>query len=71
MTSIGAETFMGCRNLKEVIFPKGLKKIDREFFCQCIELTSIVIPEGVTEIGFSPLPSPHRGNPHTCVLSPH
>ena len=45
---IGRQAFYGCRQLKKVILPANLKKIDVGVFKDCINLTEINIPSGVS-----------------------
>lgn len=51
ITSIGQELFYNFKNIKTVILPNSLKRIDTWAFTYCQSLESIVIPEGVTEMG--------------------
>ncbi len=51
VTSTGKDTFYGCKNLKYVNLPDGLKSIGEGAFNYCVSLASVSIPEGVTEIG--------------------
>ena len=40
-----------CRQLKRVVLPSTIKRINNAAFCGCRKLTEINIPEGVEEIG--------------------
>ena len=42
-------TFMGS-NIREVIFPESMKKIQSNMFFRCSELSEVVLPENLTEI---------------------
>lgn len=43
--------FLGCRNLKKVTLPEGLKKIGFQAFSECALLESINFPESLEDIG--------------------
>lgn len=45
--------FKNHKELKSVIFPKGLLSIGDNSFYGCSGMTSVIIPEGVKEIGYS------------------
>ena len=47
---IGTNAFHSCRNLKEVIFNDGLRKIGVGAFYNCTSLESTTLPSTVTEI---------------------
>ena len=51
VTVIGSQAFYGCNDLKTVVLPEGLQKIEYCAFENCTELESINIPDSVTEIG--------------------
>ena len=51
VTSIGANAFEGCADLKEVSLSAGVTSIGNYAFSECESLTGIIIPEGVTRIG--------------------
>ncbi|QTE75569.1 leucine-rich repeat domain-containing protein [Clostridiales bacterium FE2010] len=51
VTAIGSQAFYGCNDLKTVVLPEGLQKIEYCAFENCTELESINIPDSVTEIG--------------------
>lgn len=46
-----ANTFIGCKSLKNVVFPDNIDTIGAGCFEKCSSLTEIVIPEGVKYIG--------------------
>ena len=48
---LGTSFFYNCPNLKEVIFPKTLKRIGDYAMQSCTALTKVELPNGVTEIG--------------------
>lgn len=50
ITGIGAEAFMGCRNLTTLTLPSTIEWIGDGAFCICTTLTTINIPEGVTSL---------------------
>lgn len=50
VTEIGAEAFMGSKNVSSVELPVWLRVIDLDAFRNCEQLTSINIPNGVEEI---------------------
>ena len=52
VTSIGNNTFEGCRNLTSVTIGNGVTYIDGETFSGCSSLTSVTIGNGVTSIGY-------------------
>lgn len=49
-TTIGKCAFLGCQQLKSVMFNDGLINVDKQAFMNCISLTDIIIPNSVTEI---------------------
>ena len=51
VTTISAEAFKNCTNLKKVKLPQNLKKINNSAFRNCTKLTEIVIPYQVTAVG--------------------
>ncbi|MDR0493098.1 MAG: leucine-rich repeat protein [Nitrososphaerota archaeon] len=51
VTSIGANTFSGCRSLVKVHVPKGVTSIEAGAFYLCASLIDVPIPEGVKSIG--------------------
>ena len=53
ITSIGADMFKGCSNLKEVKLPDALTSLPEGTFERCYSLSSITIPSGVTSLGDS------------------
>ena len=53
LVEIGAGTFYGCYNLREVTFNVGLQKIGNGAFRDCESLESITLPSTLTEIGGS------------------
>ncbi len=53
VTGIGSYAFQGCRVLKSVEIPCGIRKIGDTAFYGCSELISVNIPETVEEIGES------------------
>lgn len=53
VTSVGAETFSWCAELKQVTIPDSVTEIGRAAFYACTGLEQITIPEGVTTIGDS------------------
>ena len=48
---IGAEAFMYCPGLTEVIIPNSVQVISEGAFSHCEDLLKIVIPQSVIEIG--------------------
>lgn len=50
ITSIGCNTFGGCKKLEEIVLPESLKTIGRGAFSLCNSLSDIIIPESVTSI---------------------
>lgn len=53
ITSIGAEVFYSCTNLKNVVIPEGVTYIDAFAFGYCSSLESITFPNSLTDILFS------------------
>lgn len=51
LTSIGANAFADCVNLKNINLPSGVMEIGDSAFENCKELESLTIPSGVTKIG--------------------
>jgi hypothetical protein len=51
ITSIGADAFNRCFELKKVTFPASLTLIDRGAFFMCKGLTSVNFPSNITSIG--------------------
>ena len=51
VTSIGAEAFAWCENLREVILPQSLESIGAYAFQYCKSLKSIVLPSNLKKIG--------------------
>ncbi len=51
VTTIGNDTFIGCKNLEEIDLPEGLTKIGNSAFSDCASLTDIEIPESVKSLG--------------------
>ena len=52
VTDVDCEAFKDRRDLREVVFNKGLKKISRGAFANCLSLESInTLPSTLTEIG--------------------
>lgn len=52
VTSIGNDTFVGCKNLTSVSIPETVTQIGNTAFRDCTNLPSIVIPGSVTSIGY-------------------
>ncbi len=50
VTSIGAEAFAYCSDLKSIFIPSSVTSMDKLAFADCSGLTSINIPESVTSI---------------------
>ncbi len=48
---IGAKAFLGCRNLREIVFREGLTEIEDYAFADCARLESICFPASVRRIG--------------------
>lgn len=51
VTSIGAEAFSNCENLKTVIIPDSVTSIRSFAFDGCKNLSSVIIPKKVTSLG--------------------
>lgn len=51
VASVGIAAFANCRNIKQIVFPFGLKKIDGRCFQSCESLSEIVIPKQISFIG--------------------
>ena len=51
MSEVGDAAFYYCKQLTEVVFNDGLRKIGVSAFWRCISLSSITLPSTVTEIG--------------------
>ena len=51
VTSIGQESFWGCRGLLSVIMPEGVTTVGEGAFRYCTKLASVTIPPNVTNIG--------------------
>ena len=51
VTEIAPYTFFGNKNLREVIFQTGLKKIGIGSFSKCTNLSNVIFPEGLRSIG--------------------
>ncbi|MBQ9340217.1 MAG: leucine-rich repeat domain-containing protein [Paludibacteraceae bacterium] len=51
VTSIGAYTFYGCKNLTSVTFSNTIDSIGNQAFYGCTSLLSVSIPNSVTSIG--------------------
>lgn len=49
---IGVKMFYDLDNLKKIVLPRALSKIDKQAFSNCDGLTEITIPHLVTNIGF-------------------
>lgn len=49
---IGAQAFLGCKNLETIVLPKNLKHIEPGAFACCYNLKSITMYAGVEFIGF-------------------
>lgn len=52
LIKLGANAFRHCRQLKSIILPPNLTKIENSTFFECNSLTSVTIPKGVREIGY-------------------
>ena len=52
VTTIGAETFYGCAELKSIIIPDSIKHIEQRAFEFCKNLNHVRIPDGVTSFGY-------------------
>ena len=50
VTSIQKEAFMGCTDLKSVLFPESVTEIGESAFYGCNSLTALLIPNSVTHI---------------------
>ncbi|MEE9341728.1 MAG: leucine-rich repeat domain-containing protein, partial [Thermoplasmata archaeon] len=48
---IGRSAFFGCSNLKEVVIPKGVSKIERSAFANCANLQEVSIPRSLESLG--------------------
>jgi hypothetical protein len=48
---IGADNFMGSKNLREVVLPDSIRRIDGDAFYHCPDLETIVIGAGISRIG--------------------
>lgn len=53
IVEIKENAFRGCTNLKSIMLPEGIDKIDDYTFYYCTNLVNIIIPIGVTTIGES------------------
>ena len=51
ITSIKANTFDSCTNLKSVELPSTITTIETDAFARCTKLKNITLPEGITSIG--------------------
>ena len=51
VTSIGEDTFYGCKALTSITIPASVTSIGERAFSGCEGLTNITIPPGVTSIG--------------------
>ena len=51
VTSIGADSFHGCKSLTSIILPPQTTLIGDNAFLACKGLTTLTIPQGVTSIG--------------------
>ena len=51
VTTIGDDSFGGCKELVSVELPTSLKSIGKAAFRACPKLTTVVVPDGTTEIG--------------------
>lgn len=51
VSSIGANAFYGCTNLKNIIIPNKVTFIEERTFYECKGLVSVVIPNSVKSIG--------------------
>ena len=52
VTSIGANAFVGCSNLRRVEISNGVTDIESRAFAECSNLKNMKIPEGVTSISW-------------------
>lgn len=50
VVSISEYAFCGCRNLKSVVIPNGVREIPEQAFQWCTALASVTIPSSVTSI---------------------
>ena len=46
ITAVGLETFLGCKNLTSVTFPKSMRNIYISAFRNCVKLKTIKLPKG-------------------------
>ena len=51
VTFIAKEAFYNCKNVTEVIIPKGVTGIGAYAFYKCTSLTNVTLPEGIITIG--------------------
>lgn len=51
LKEIGRSAFAGCTSLKEIVLPKGVKKLAPHAFAYCFSLEKAVMPEGLESIG--------------------
>lgn len=51
VTVIGADAFIGCAGLTNIVFPPGLTSVGDPAFAYCDNLTTLTIPATVTDLG--------------------
>lgn len=51
VTELKAQSFMGCKNLREVHLPEGLQTIGFGAFYGCEDLQELVLPQSLNELG--------------------
>ena len=52
ITKIGTSAFLRCTDLKQIVFPEKVKKIETSDFSYCTSLTDVVLNDGLETIGF-------------------
>lgn len=53
MSSLGSSVFYHCENLKSVVIPDGVTRMEISLFCACTSLESVTIPASVTDISLN------------------